>query len=97
MEKLSQPPYSIEYFGLCKEMGSEAVDAVVKSRLVELRWTRAISDDGYSVIEGEGEMRFERPRLVAMTPVLRKAMEIVLKEEAALQPANKDIGNGLFG
>jgi hypothetical protein len=97
MEKLSQPPYSIEYFGLCKEMGSEAVDAVVKSRLVELRWTRAISDDGYSVIEGEGEMRFERPRLVAMTPVLRKAMEIVLKEEAAVQPANKDIGNGLFG
>jgi hypothetical protein len=35
-------------------MGSEAVDAVVKSRLVELRWTRATSDDGYSLLEGRG-------------------------------------------
>jgi hypothetical protein len=82
MSKLVQPPCSLEYFALCKEMGSEAVDAVVKSRLVELRWTRAVSDDGYSVVDGVGkEMRFERPRIVAMTPVLRKAMEIVLKEE----------------
>lgn len=76
-----EPPYSLEYFSLCEEMGSEAVDAVVKSRLVELRWTRAISDDGYSVLEGAGEMRFERPRIVAMAPILRKAMEVVLKEE----------------
>ena len=81
MRKLVQPPCSLEYFGLCKEMGSEAVDAVVKSRLVELRWTRAVSDDGYSVVDGEGKLRFDRPRIVAMTPVLRKAMEIVLKEE----------------
>jgi len=81
MRKLVQPPCSVEYFALCEEMGSEAVDAVIKSRLVELRWTKAVSDDGYSVIDGEGELRFERPRIVAMTPVLGKAMEIVLKEE----------------
>jgi len=71
-------------------MGSEAVDAVVKSRLVELRWTRAVSDDGYSIIDGAGELRFERPRIVAMTPVLRKAMEIVLKEEDMLEETPKE-------
>jgi hypothetical protein len=81
MRKLVRPPYSVAYFELCREVGSEVVDAVVKSRLVELRWTSAVSDDGYSVLEGEGELRFERPRIVAMTPVLRKAMEIVLREE----------------
>jgi hypothetical protein len=86
MRKLIEPPYSLEYFSLCEEMGGEAVDAVIKSRLVELRWTRAVSDDGYSVIDGEGELRFERPRIVAMTPVLRKAMEIVLKEEEMGKP-----------
>jgi hypothetical protein len=32
-----------------------------------------------------------------MTPVLRRAMEIVLKEEAVLQPANGELGNGLLG
>lgn len=72
-------------------MGSDAVDAIVKSRLVELRWTSAISDDGYSVMEGDGELRFERPRIVAMTPVLRKAMEIVLRED---QGGSDDKGNG---
>ena len=81
MRKLVEPPYSLEYFSLCKEMGADAVDAAIKSRLVELRCTRVVSDDGDSVIEGVGEMRFERPRIVAMSPVLRKAMEIVLKEE----------------
>jgi hypothetical protein len=81
MKKLVAKPYSVEYFKLCGEMGSDAVDAIVKSRLVELRWTRAVSDDGYSVLEGSGELRFERPRIVAMTPVLRKAMEIVLRED----------------
>jgi hypothetical protein len=70
-------------------MGSEAVDAVIKSRLVELRWTSAVSDDGYSVMEGEGELRFERPRIVAMTPVLRKAMDIVLKEDGDHQGKNE--------
>lgn len=85
-------PYSVEYFKLCSEMGSDAVDAIVKSRLVELRWTSAISDDGYSVMEGDGELRFERPRIVAMTPVLRKAMEIVLRED---QGRSYDDGNGV--
>ena len=79
-------------------MGADAVDAVIKSRLVELRWTRAVSDDGFGSgekIRGEGgkmngemnwkeRMRFERPRIVAMTPVLRKAMEIVLLEDEGI-------------
>ena len=84
MRKLTNPPYSAEYFTLCGELGSDAVDALVKSRLVELRWTGAVSDDGYSLIEGKGEFRFERPRIVAMTPVLKKAMEVVLKEDGML-------------
>jgi hypothetical protein len=73
-------------------MGADAVDAVIKSRLVELRWTRAVSDDGFSseMVGGEGGsggkmdgegLRFERPRIVAMTPVLRKAMEVVIMED----------------
>jgi hypothetical protein len=70
-------------------MGSEAVDAMIKSRLLELRWTAAVSDDGYSVVEGEGEFRFERPRIVAMTPVLRKAMEIVLREDGDFERPEK--------
>src|SRR5256885_2018684 len=47
MRKLVQEPYTVEYFSLCSEMGADAVDAVIKSRLVELRWTRAVSDDGF--------------------------------------------------
>jgi hypothetical protein len=72
-------------------MGADAVDAVIKSRLVELRWTRAVSDDGFSseMVGGQGTsggkmdggLRFERPRIVAMTPVLRKAMEVVIMED----------------
>ena len=50
------------------------------------RWTRAVSDDGYSVIYVEGDLRFERPRIVAMTAMLKKAMEIVLKEEEIQAP-----------
>jgi len=90
-------------------MGAEAVDAVVKSRVVELRWTKAVSDDGFSHggkggdggdggdngddgDEGDnGDMVFERPRVVAMTPVLRKAMEIVMREDEGL---TEDGGGG---
>jgi len=78
MRKLTTSPYSVEYFSLCRELGADVVDAVVRSRLVELRWTRAASDDGYNVENGG----FERPRVVVMTPILRKAMEVVLKEES---------------
>ena len=50
---------------------------------MDLQWTKAVSDNGYSVVEGANELRIERPRIVAMTPILRKAMEIVVKEEEA--------------
>jgi hypothetical protein len=82
MKKLTIPPYSVEYFTLCRELGADVVDAMVKSRMLELRWTRAVSDDGYNVIEESAGLKFERPRIVAMTPILRKAMEVVLKEES---------------
>jgi TRAP-type uncharacterized transport system substrate-binding protein len=78
-------------------MGSEAVDAIIKSRLVELRWTRAVSDDGYSILEGQGDFRFERPRIVAMTPVLRKAMEIVLREEGEMEETRDIKGERVNG
>jgi hypothetical protein len=54
MKKLVAQPDSVEYFKLWQEMGSDTVDAIVKSRLVELSWTRAVSDYGYSVLEGSG-------------------------------------------
>jgi len=85
MRKLTHPPYSVEYFALCQELGADVVDAMVKSRLLELRWTRAVSDDGYNVLENVGGLRFEKPRIVAMTPILRKAMEVVLMEEGEKQ------------
>jgi len=81
MRKLTVPPYSVEYFSLCRELGADVVDAMVKSRLLELRWTRAVSDDGFNILEERGGLKLERPRVLAMTPVLRKAMEIVLREE----------------
>jgi len=50
---------------------------------------------GYNGDDGDegdnGDMVFERPRVVAMTPVLRKAMEIVMREDEGL---TEDGGGG---
>ncbi|KZS96760.1 hypothetical protein SISNIDRAFT_547505 [Sistotremastrum niveocremeum HHB9708] len=70
-------PRSIPYFPLCRELGVEAVDAMVRGRILELRWTRTVSEEKD---EDENLRIAVGPRLVPTTPILGYAMRTVLKE-----------------
>jgi hypothetical protein len=80
MRRLAVSPFSVPYFDLCQEMGTASVDGLVQARIVELRWTKAISPEMDGVERKWSRDGIERPILLPMTPVLRKAMEIILAE-----------------
>lgn len=47
MNRLAQPgARSLPYFLLCREMGVRAVDGMVRGRILDLRWTEAITKEG---------------------------------------------------
>lgn len=55
MSRLSQPVAFLPYFLLCREMGVRAVDGMVKSRVLDLRWTEVVKtseDDGWVNVSG---------------------------------------------
>lgn len=78
----------LPYFPLCRELGAKAVDGMVRGRLLELRWTKTITPEGdfasvekrREVDDKRGKGRVVGPVLVPTTPVVRRAMEGVLKE-----------------
>lgn len=47
MDRLVQPGVrALSYFHLCREFGARAIDAMVRGRILDLRWTDTISREG---------------------------------------------------
>ncbi|GAA5973059.1 hypothetical protein JCM11641_000392 [Rhodosporidiobolus odoratus] len=87
---------SLPYFPLCRELGARAVDGMIRGRVLELRWSRAITEEGdleekrrrrdqgrreKGALEADREERRRvGPVVVPTTPVVRCAMGVVLRE-----------------
>jgi len=81
MRKLVEPPYSLLYFDLCRKIGTAQTDAMIKTRVLDLRWTRTISPEQDWIERVWSEDGIERPIVLPMTRIVRRAMEVSLKEE----------------
>ena len=100
MRKLVSPPYSLPYFDLCRKIGTAQADSMVKTRVLDLRWTRSVSPEQEWVERVWSEDGIERPIVLPMTRIVRKAMEVALREEdrrAALDMAEKENGKESTG
>lgn len=71
---------ALSYFALCRELGALAVDGMVRGRILELRWSSTVTDEGEprSVLESRKEI--VGPTVVPTTPVIKFAMGKVLEE-----------------
>jgi len=81
MRKLVSAPYSLPYFDLCRKIGTAQADSMVKTRVLDLRWTRSVSPEQEWVERVWSEDGIERPIVLPMTRIVRKAMEVSLREE----------------
>lgn len=69
MSRLSQPGVGyIPYFALCREMGVRAVDGLVKGRVLDLRWTSAVTPEDKDLTAprariSEGSSQLQPPRM----------------------------------
>jgi hypothetical protein len=84
MRTLTQPPYSAPYFTLCRQIGTPQLDSMIQARILEVRWTRTVTPEEGWVERLWSEDGVERPVVLPMTRMIRKAMEVVLGEEDAL-------------
>lgn len=80
MRKLVKPPYSLPYFSLCRMIGAPQADAMIKTRILDLRWTRTVMPELGREEEVWSKDGIERPIVLPMTRIVRKAMEVVLEE-----------------
>jgi len=80
MRKLVKPPYSLPYFSLCRTIGAPQADAMIKTRILDLRWTRTVTPELDREEEVWSKDGIERPIVLPMTRIVRKAMEVVLEE-----------------
>lgn len=80
MRKLIKPPYSLPYFALCRMIGTGQADAMIKTRILDLRWTRTVTPEQDGVEEVWSDDGIERPIVLPMTRIVRRAMEVVLQE-----------------
>lgn len=99
MRILVKAPHSIPYFDLCRAIGTGEVDAMIRTRILDLRWTKTISPEDHWLEREWSRDGVERPILLPMTRILRRAMEIVLESIPATeaQPAKEDIvAEGLY-
>ena len=85
MRLLTREPFSIPYFSLCRKLGTAQVDSMIQARILEVRWTRSITPEEGWVERQWSEDGIERPVVLPMTRMVRKAMEIVLGEEDELE------------
>lgn len=76
MRKMIEPPYSMPYFTLCRDIGTEKVDSMIKTRILELRWTKSVSPEEGWIERVWSEDGIERPIVMPMTRIIRKAMEV---------------------
>lgn len=93
MRRLIQPPYSLPYFQLCRDIGTDEVDSMIKTRILELRWTKTVVPEEDGVERQWSADGIERPIVLPMTRIIRKAMEVIIAEEADLarrQPLIQD-------
>lgn len=72
---------ALPYFPLCRELGARAVDGLVRGRILELRWSGAVTEEGepQSLLERQ-KHKVVGPVVLPTTPVCRYAMGQVLKE-----------------
>ena len=85
MKQLVKSPYSLPYFSLCRQIGTQQVDSMIKTRILELRWTRTIVPEEEGVERVWSRDGIERPIVLPMTRIIRKAMEVVLKEDDVME------------
>lgn len=85
MRHLVKPPYSLPYFQLCREIGTPQVDAMIKTRVLDLRWTKTLTPEQDWVERVWSKDGVERPIVLPMTRIVRRAMEVCLKEESKRQ------------
>lgn len=85
MKQLVKSPYSLPYFKLCREIGTEQVDSMIKTRILELRWTSTTTPEEDWVERVWSKDGIERPIVLPMTRIIRKAMEVTLNEEDVLE------------
>ncbi|GAA5920975.1 hypothetical protein JCM3775_004032 [Rhodotorula graminis] len=74
---------SLPYFPLCRKLGARAVDGMVRGRLLELRWSAAVTDETAPRADGRTMDRVVGPVVLPTTSVVRWAMGEVLKEYEA--------------
>lgn len=80
MKRLSLPGVNyIPYFPLCRELGADVVDGMVRGRLLELRWSRTVNEE-VTTAEGVDVEDDIGPKLIPTTPILSYAMRVVLDE-----------------
>lgn len=92
MRKLVKTPFSLPYFELCRDIGTAQTDAMIKTRVLDLRWTGTVSPEQDWIERCWSKDGVERPIVLPMTRIVRRAMEVVLGE---IDAAGKD-GNGSF-
>ncbi|KIJ23270.1 hypothetical protein M422DRAFT_276191 [Sphaerobolus stellatus SS14] len=82
---------SLPYFALCRELGTHVVDSMVRGRLLELRWSNTVMEEGDQLTRGKGKGKQERvgPQLVPTTPIIGYAMREILKEYGIAEPERK--------
>ena len=89
MRKMVEEPYSMPYFALCREIGTEQVDSMIKTRILELRWTKTMTPEANWIERKWSEDGIERPIVLPMTRIIRRAMEVVLREEGPRKKSEK--------
>ncbi|CCG83165.1 protein of unknown function [Taphrina deformans PYCC 5710] len=90
MRKLVEPPYSLPYFDLCRKIGTHQADAMIKTRILDLRWTKTVSPEQEWIERIWSEDGVERPIVLPMTRIVRRAMEVVLREDDEAERRLKD-------
>lgn len=90
MKIMVEPPYSAPYFTMCRDIGTKAVDSMIKARILELRWTKTVVPEEESSERVWSKDGIERPVVLPMTRIIRKAMEIILQEQEEAQKSSAE-------
>ncbi|QDS68326.1 hypothetical protein FKW77_010692 [Venturia effusa] len=89
MRKLIKEPYSLPYFELCRDIGTAQADGMIKTRVLDLRWTGTVSPEQDWIERVWSKDGVERPIVLPMTRIVRRAMEVVLGEIDAAEHGDK--------
>ncbi|KAI9607642.1 hypothetical protein KEM48_003552 [Puccinia striiformis f. sp. tritici PST-130] len=80
--KASVPVQTCSYFQLCREVGIQSVDHLVRNRILDLRWTHPVSIDPLNSPPTLHLLTLAdvEPVLLPISPVMRVAMQSVLEQ-----------------